>query len=204
MPTLRIAVLGSGAGSNFAAILQSIQAGALRAEVVLALSDNPGSPFVGLARRHHIPLRLLDCGPHPLRTTPASQQTLHDHLVAARPDVVVLAGFMRVLKDPSLAAFAGRILNVHPSLLPKFKGRHAVRDALASSDSVTGCTVHLVVPEIDAGRILAQSSVPILPSDTEHSLHSRIQQAEHSLLPQVLASWPALLSQTENPPSPSV
>lgn len=189
-PPLRIAVLGSGTGSNFAAILDAIQAGSLHAEITLALTDEPASSFLTLAKNHHIPTTIIDCGPHPLRTTDAAQQAIHDRLVAARPDVVVLAGFMRILKDPSLSAFSDRIVNVHPSLLPHFKGRHAVRDALASGHPTTGCTVHLVIPEIDAGRILAQATVPILPTDTQHSLHSRIKQAEHSLLPQVLATWP--------------
>lgn len=187
---LRIAVLGSGTGSNFAAILDAIHARTLRAEIVLALTDAPTSTFLTLAQNDHLPTAVIDCGPHPLRTTDASQQAIHDHLLAARPDVIVLAGFMRILKDPTLTTFADRILNVHPSLLPHFKGRHAVRDALASGQTTTGCTVHLVIPEIDAGRILAQAPVPILPTDTEHTLHTRIKQAEHTLLPQVLSTWP--------------
>lgn len=189
-PPLRIAVLGSGTGSNFAAILDAIHAGTLHAEVTLALSDQPNSAFLALAQADHLPTAIIDCGPHPLRTTEASQQAIYDHLLAARPDVIVLAGFMRILKDPTLTTFADRILNVHPSLLPQFKGRHAVRDALASGQTATGCTVHLVIPEIDAGRILAQASVPIRPTDTEQTLHARIKEAEHTLLPQVLAAWP--------------
>ena len=187
---LRIAVLGSGAGSNFAALLDAIHTGSLPAQVVLALSDEPGCRFLCLAEEHQIPTTVIDCGPHPLRTTTESQQAMHDRLQEARPDVVVLAGFMRILKEPSLTAFADRIVNVHPSLLPEFKGRHAVRDALASGASITGCTVHLVIPEIDAGRILAQATVPILPGDTEATLHARIKTAEHVLLPRVLADWP--------------
>jgi formyltetrahydrofolate-dependent phosphoribosylglycinamide formyltransferase len=189
---LRIAVLGSGAGSNFAALLDAIHSGALNAEVTLALTDESDSSFLLLAKQHHLPTAVIDCGPHPLRTTPASQQAIYDHLLDARPDVVVLAGFMRILKDPTLSAFADRVVNVHPSLLPQFKGRYAVRDALASGEPSTGCTVHLVIPEIDAGRILAQSSVPILPGDTESTLHARIKSAEHTLLPQVLAAWSLL------------
>ena len=187
--TLRIAVLGSGTGSNFAAILDAIRSGTLHAEVTLALTDEPASTFLTLAQSHHLRTAVIDCGPHPLRTTEASQQAIHDHLLAAHPDVIVLAGFMRILKDPSLTAFADRIVNVHPSLLPHFKGRHAVRDALASGQTTTGCTVHLVIPEIDAGRILAQAPVPILPTDTESTLHTRIKQTEHTLLPQVLSTW---------------
>lgn len=188
--SLRIAVLGSGTGSNFAAILEAIHARTLSAEIVLALTDTPTSTFLTLAQNEHLPTAIIDCGPHPLRTTEASQQAIHDHLFASRPDVIVLAGFMRILKDPTLTAFADCIVNVHPSLLPEFKGRHAVRDALASGQTTTGCTVHLVIPEIDAGRILAQATVPILPTDTEHTLHTRIKEAEHTLLPQVLSTWP--------------
>ncbi len=186
---LRLAVLGSGTGSNFSALLDAISQGTLKAEVALALSDEPDAPFLQLATTHQVPTAVIDCGPHPLRTPESAQQAIHDHLQAVQPDVIVLAGFMRILKEPSLSAFADRIINVHPSLLPQFKGRHAVQQALDAEVSETGCSVHLVNAEIDAGRLLAQATVPIVPGDTEATLHARIKQHEHRLLIEVLAAW---------------
>lgn len=191
-PPLRLGVLGSGEGSNFAAILDAIERGELNAEVVLALSDENGCGFIQQAARRGLNHALVDCGDHPLRTTPSCQQAIHDHLIEAGVEVVVLAGFMRILKEPVLSTFAGRIVNVHPSLLPRHKGRYAVRDALAAGDAETGCSVHLVTAEIDAGRVLAQAAVPILPGDDEASLHRRIKEQEHRLLPRVLNEWRAL------------
>jgi formyltetrahydrofolate-dependent phosphoribosylglycinamide formyltransferase len=104
-------------------------------------------------------------------------------------DVVVLAGFMRILKEPVISHYSGRIVNVHPSLLPKHKGAHAVQDALDAGDAEAGCTVHLVTAEIDAGAILEQGPVPVLPGDTATVLHDRIKQVEHVLLPKVLNEW---------------
>ncbi len=190
-PPLRVGVLGSGEGSNFSAILAAIESGELNAKITLALTDEPGSGFLKLAEERALPRAVVDCGPHPLRTTPDAQQEIHDRLAAAQVDVVVLAGFMRILKEPALTAFADRIVNVHPSLLPKHKGRHAVRDALAAGDAETGCTVHLVTSDIDAGSILAQATVPIQPGDTAETLHRRIKEQEHRLLPQVLREWHA-------------
>ncbi len=189
---LRLGVLGSGAGSNFAAILTAIEQGELNGEIALALSDEPDCGFLQQAAARGLPQAVIDCGPHPLRTTPSAQQELHDLMIASGVEVVVLAGFMRILKEPSLSAFAGRIVNVHPSLLPRHKGRHAVRDALAAGDAETGCSVHLVTAEIDAGRVLAQAAVSILPGDDEDSLHQRIKEQEHRLLPKVLNDWRAL------------
>jgi formyltetrahydrofolate-dependent phosphoribosylglycinamide formyltransferase len=186
---LRLAVLGSGTGSNFSALLDAISQGTLKAEVALALSDEPDAPFLQLATTHQVPIAVIDCGPHPLRTPDSAQQAIHDHLQAVQPDVIVLAGFMRILKEPTLSAFADRIINVHPSLLPRFKGRHAVQQALDAGVGETGCSVHLVNAEIDAGRILAQASVPILPSDTAVTLHARIKAQEHRLLIEVLSAW---------------
>jgi formyltetrahydrofolate-dependent phosphoribosylglycinamide formyltransferase len=186
---LRLGILGSGQGSNFAAILDAITSGQLHAEIALALTDTEDSPFMALAEKHRIPTALVDCGPNPLRTTAGAQQQINDCLLNAGVDVVVLTGFMRVLKHPTLTSFAGRIVNVHPSLLPRHKGRHAVSDALTEGASETGCTVHLVTAEIDAGQILAQGAVPILAGDTVETLHQRIKKQEHVLLPQVLQQW---------------
>jgi formyltetrahydrofolate-dependent phosphoribosylglycinamide formyltransferase len=187
---LKIAVLGSGVGSTFAALLNAIDTGALPAQIVLALSDNPDSSFIRLAQEHQLPSACVDCGPHPLRTPESAQQTLCEKLQAAAPDVIVLAGFMRIVKEPTLTTFANRIVNVHPSLLPQFKGRDAVQQALDAGVESTGCTVHLVTSEIDAGRLLAQATVAIAPGDTAETLHKRIQQEEQRLLIDTLSKWP--------------
>ena len=189
---LRLGVLGSGEGSNLLAIVQAIEAGELNAEVVVAVTDEKESGFLRLAAQRAIKHAVVECGDHPLRTTEASQQAIHDRLVEAGVEVVVLAGFMRILKEPTLSKFEGRIVNVHPSLLPRHKGRHAVREALAAGDAATGCTVHLVTVDIDAGRHLAQAEVAILPGDDEATLHQRIKEQEHRLLPRVLNDWRSL------------
>lgn len=186
---LRIGVLGSGDGSNFRAILSAITSGNLQADVAVAISDQSGSRFLQTAREAGIPAILVDGGPNPRRFDDAAQKEIADHLQRARVDVVVLIGFMRILKEPTLSLYADRIVNVHPSLLPKHKGANAPQLAIEAGDAETGCTVHLVTAEIDAGKILAQASVPVLPGDTPETLHLRIKEKEHKLLPQVLAEW---------------
>lgn len=176
----RIAVLGSGKGSNLAAILAAEASGALGAEVALVISDVRDSGVLRLAGERGI---FVDPGDHPKRLAAAAQKEIRDRLMAANVDLVVLAGFMRLLKAEVLEAFAGRIVNVHPSLLPKFKGVEAWRQALEAGESEAGCTVHFVTADVDAGEIIAQQSVPILPGDTPDSLHARIQEAELALFP---------------------
>lgn len=187
---LRLGVLGSGQGSNFQAILDAITSGRLNAEVALALSDQPDCAFLQTARAAGIEARYVDPGPQPRRLGDAAQKEIAEHLRRANVDLVVLAGFMKILRAPVLNAFADRIVNVHPSLLPQFKGANAPQQALDAGATESGCTVHLVTAEIDAGRILGQASVPVLPGDTAASLHDRIKQAEHDLLPRMLAEWP--------------
>lgn len=186
---LRIAILGSGEGSNFQAIVDAIQSGGLQAEIALALSDQADSGFLKIARQAGLHGQHVDGGPNPRRLSDAAQKEIAEHLQRANVDVVVLTGFMRILKEPVLSAFADRIVNVHPSLLPKHKGANGPELALLAGDTETGCTVHLVTAEIDAGRILAQAKVPIFPEDTPATLHARIKQEEHKLLPQALAEW---------------
>jgi formyltetrahydrofolate-dependent phosphoribosylglycinamide formyltransferase len=187
---LRLGVLGSGQGSNFKAILEAIATGRLDAEVVLALSDQADCAFLQTARDAGIEARHIDPGPQPRRLSEAAQKEIAEHLRRANVDLVVLAGFMKILRAPVLDAFADRIVNVHPSLLPQFKGANAPQQALDAGATESGCSVHLVTAEIDAGRILGQSRVPVLPGDTADSLHERIKEAEHELLPRVLAEWP--------------
>lgn len=188
-PPLRLAVLGSGHGSNFEAILKAISEGSLNAKVTAAISDIAECRFLQLAKTADLPAFHVDCGPEPLRTTAAAQKEIFEHLQRAGVDVVVLTGFMRILKDPTVDAWRGHIVNVHPSLLPKYKGRHAVKAALEAGEFETGCTVHLVTSEVDTGTILAQAKVPIKIGDTVDQLRQRIQAAEHQLLPTVLQQW---------------
>ncbi|MBB5039428.1 phosphoribosylglycinamide formyltransferase [Prosthecobacter dejongeii] len=186
---LRIGVLGSGEGSNLRAILAAITAGALQADISVALSDQADSKFLQIAREAGVPAIHVDGGANPRRFDDAAQKEIAEHLQRAQVDVVVLIGFMRILKEPTLSLYADRIVNVHPSLLPKHKGANAPQLAIEAGDTETGCTVHLVTAEIDAGRILAQATVPVLPGDTSEKLHARIKDQEHKLLPQVLAEW---------------
>lgn len=186
---LRIAVLGSGAGSNLRAIMGAVQAGTLNAEIVAAISDRADSGFLSIASDGGVHAVFVDPGSNPRKLGEAAQKEIYEHLERARVDVVVLAGFMRILKEPVITAYSGRIVNVHPSLLPKHKGANAPQYAIDARETETGCTVHLVTAEIDAGRTLAQASVPVLPGDTAEVLHDRIKKEEHKLLPRVLNEW---------------
>ena len=186
---LRIGVLGSGEGSNFQAIHQAIQSGRLDAVIACVISDKSDSGIMKMAQAACLPTFHVDPGPNPLRFPDPAQKEVCEHLKRADVDVVVLAGFMRVLKAPTLSEFADRIINVHPSLLPKFKGSNAVQRAIDAGELETGTTVHLVTAEVDGGRILAQAVVPIHIGDTAAALHERIKREEHKLLPKVLSEW---------------
>lgn len=179
----RLGVLGSGEGSNFGAILEAIDAGTLDAEVALVLSDVPGARILERARERGIPAEFVDPGDNPKRFRDEAQQTVADKFTAAGVDLVVCAGFMRRLKEPVLSRFAGRIVNIHPSLLPAFPGLKAWEQAVNAGVSETGCTVHLVDAGIDSGPILEQTAVPIHPGDTADDVRRRIQAAEHVLYP---------------------
>ena len=183
---LRVGILGSGKGSNCRAILERIRAGELKADARIVVSDFADAPILGIAREFGVPH--LHIAPGKFRTIlePAAEQELVRALQAADVELVVLAGFMRVLKSPMLDAFPRRIINIHPSLLPKFPGLEAWKQALAAGERVTGCTVHYVDAGIDSGDILGQREVPILPNDTPQSLHARIQVAERELYPEVI------------------
>ncbi len=186
---LRLAVLGSGAGSNLRALIAAIADKKLNAEIAIALTDQADSSFRETARAAGVPALFVDGGENPRKLSEAAQKEIFEHLERARVDVVVLAGFMRILKEPVISAYAGRIVNVHPSLLPKFKGANAPQLAIEDGELESGCTVHLVTSEIDGGRILAQAKVPVHIGDTAKKLHARIKAEEHKLLPQVLNEW---------------
>jgi phosphoribosylglycinamide formyltransferase-1 len=186
---LRLGVLGSGKGSNFRAIMEQITSGRLQAEVRIVISDVESAGILSLARDFQIPSLYLRPGRFRTKLEPEVEQDLVRLLREADVEVVVLAGFMRMVKEPLLTAFPNRIINIHPSLLPKYPGLAAWKQALEAGEKVAGCTVHLVDRGMDTGKILAQSSVPILPDDTPERLHARIQEAEHVLLPKVIAEF---------------
>ena len=187
MKSLPIGILGSGKGSNCRAILERICDGMLRADVRLVASDNIDAGILDVAREFGVPNVFLPPGKFQTKLAPESEEALVEMLREEGVELVVLAGFMRILKSPMLAAFPRRIINIHPSLLPKYPGLEAWKQALAANEQATGCTVHYVHAEIDHGAVIAQREVPILPNDTAESLHARIQIAEHELYPQVIA-----------------
>jgi phosphoribosylglycinamide formyltransferase-1 len=186
---LPIGILGSGKGSNCRAILERTRSGELAAEVRVVISDVFDAPILDIAREFSVPNAYLPPGRFRTRLEPEAEVQLAQMLRHAGVELVVLAGFMRILKSPMLEAFPRRILNIHPSLLPKFPGLEAWKQALEAGETVTGCTVHYVDEKVDHGEIIAQREVPILPSDTPETLHARIQVAEHELYPQVIADF---------------
>jgi len=181
-----IAILGSGKGSNCRAILQHIRDGKLSAEVKVVISDVLGAPILDIAREFGVPNTYLPPGRFRTRLEPAAEAELVEMLQEAKVELVVLAGFMRVLKEQMLSAFPRRIINIHPSLLPKFPGLEAWKQALVGGEKVTGVTVHFVDEQIDHGDVIAQRAVPVLSGDTPETLHARIQTVEHILYPEAL------------------
>lgn len=186
MSKIRLGVLGSGKGSNFRAILEAIQAGQIDAEVAVVLSDVPGAGILQYATEAGLRAEEIVEPKFRTRLSPEVEEGLVRTLKEAGVDLVVLAGYMRMVKSTTLDAFPRRVINIHPSLLPKFPGLEAWKQALEAGESVTGCTVHYVDSGMDTGEIIAQESVPVLPDDTAASLHARIQVAEHHLYPAVV------------------
>jgi len=188
---LALGILGSGKGSNCRAILEQIRDGKLPAEARLVLSDVFDAGILDIAREFNVPNAYLPPGNFRTRLEPAVEAELVRLLQQAGVELVVLAGFMRVLKEPMLAAFPRRIINIHPSLLPKFPGIEAWKQALAAGEKITGCSVHYVDAGIDSGEVIGQRKVPVLGDDTPESLHARIQIAERELYPEVIAQFAA-------------
>jgi phosphoribosylglycinamide formyltransferase-1 len=186
---LPIGILGSGKGSNCRVILERIRSGGLAAEARVVISDVLDAPILEIAREFSVANVYLPPGQFRTRLEPEAEEELVKMLREAGVHLVVLAGFMRVLHAPMLKAFPRRIINIHPSLLPKFPGLEAWKQALAASETVTGCTVHYVDEKIDHGQIVAQREVAILPNDTPETLHARIQIAERELYPSVIAEF---------------
>jgi len=183
---LRIAVLGSGKGSNCQSILDAIAAGTLNGRIVCVLSDAPDAPILERARRAGIPAEFISGAPFKTKLEGAAEQRYIDALQRHGAEVVALAGFMRIVKSGLLAAFPRRILNIHPALLPAFPGVESWKQALAYGAKVAGCTVHIVDQGTDTGPIVLQRSVPVLDDDTPASLHARIQVEEHRAFPEAL------------------
>lgn len=184
----KIVLLGSGRGSNAEAVLEAQHAGRLgRARVAGILCDQPGARILELGPRFAVPALYLDAAPFKTKLEGEAEQRYIAQIRAWEAELVVLAGFMRVIKGGFLAAFAGRIINLHPSLLPAFPGLDAIKQAFEARVPITGCTVHSVTAQVDAGRILRQTQVPISPDDTLESLAAKVHAAEHVLLPSVIA-----------------
>ena len=189
MKRLPIGILGSGKGSNCRAILERIRSGNLAAEARIVISDVLDAPILEIAQEFSVANAYLPPGQFRTRLEPEAEDELVNMLREAGVDLVVLAGFMRVLHAPMLKAFPRRIINIHPALLPKFPGLEAWKQALVAGEKVSGCTVHYVDEKIDHGEIIAQREVPILLEDTPESLHARIQIAERELYPAVIAEF---------------
>lgn len=185
---MRVVILGSGRGSNAEAILQAQQAGRLgRARVVQIFADKPDAGILALGPRFGVPADFLDAAPYKTKLDGAAEQHYIAAILSCQPDLVVLAGFMRVLKMPFLSMFEGKIVNLHPSLLPSFPGLDGVGQAFRRGVKITGCTVHYVTAEVDGGPILDQAAVRIEETDTVETLAQKVHAAEHALLPAVIA-----------------
>ena len=183
--TLKLGVMASGSGSNFEALMAVINQGQLNAQVQIVIYNNPTAKVKERAERWQVSSVLLD---HRLFN---SRELLDQAIVTTLKDYgvdwVIMAGWMRIVTPVLLTAFPQRVINIHPSLLPSFRGVRAVEQALAAGVKVTGCTVHYASAEVDSGPIIAQAVVPILPDDTSDSLHARIQIQEHQIFPRAIA-----------------
>ncbi len=178
---LRVAVLISGSGTNLQAIIDAVAAGDLNAELVAVISDNPDAFGLQRAADANIAAQHIAFDEFADRTD--YDTALHEQLLNINPDLVVLAGYMRIIADRTVEQYAGRMLNVHPSLLPAYPGLNTHRRALEANEQWHGTTVHFVIPELDAGPPVLQYRVKIHPHDTEHSLRARVQKGEYRIYP---------------------
>jgi phosphoribosylglycinamide formyltransferase-1 len=184
----RLGVLGSGKGSNFVAIAIACATGKIPAEVGIVLSDVESAGILTRASERKIPAHFIPPGEYRTKLDESAERAFVEAMQMLQVDLIVLAGFMRVLKGEFLRVFEGRIVNLHPSLLPSFPGLEAWKQALDHGVKLTGCTVHFVDAGVDCGPIIGQQSVPVLDNDTPEMLHHRIQAAEHELYPKCIAA----------------
>lgn len=184
-PPLKLGLMASGSGSNVEAIAHAIAEGKLNAQMQVLVYNNPTAKVAARAERLGIAKVLLNHRDYPSREAldQAIVETMQQHDV----DWVIMAGWMRIVTQVLIDAFSGRILNIHPSLLPSFPGAHAIEQALAAGVKITGCTVHHVELKVDSGPIIMQAAVPVLPDDTPETLHQRIQVQEHHIFPLAIA-----------------
>lgn len=183
---LRLGVMASGSGSNFEAIANAIDSGQLNAKVQVLIYNNPGAKVCERAQRFNVPAIL-----HNHRNATSREALDHqivETLRAHNVECVAMAGWMRIVTPVLINAFPNRILNIHPSLLPSFKGIRAVEQALEAGVKIAGCSVHRVVAAVDSGEIIAQAAVPVLPGDTPGTLQARIHLQEHRIYPQAIAA----------------
>lgn len=181
---MRCAVLASGRGSDFQAVCDAVAAGTCPVELVRLITDNPVAPAIERAARAGVPVTVVDPALHPDRA--AYEAALREAMEASGADLFVLAGYMRLLAPGTVAAFAGRIINIHPALLPAFPGLGAPTQAVDHGVRFSGCTVHFVNEEMDAGPIILQACVPVLEEDDADSLAARILVEEHRVLPEAI------------------
>ena len=184
-PTVKLGVLISGSGTNLQAIIDAILRGDLKAEIRIVISNRADAQGLERARRHGIETAVIDHRKFP------SREDFDRALLAALRDrsveLVALAGFMRLLSSVMLDAFSGRIMNIHPSLLPSFPGIHGPKDAIEHGVKIAGCTVFFVTPGVDVGPVIIQAAVPVLPGDDEDRLAARILQQEHRIFPRAIS-----------------
>jgi phosphoribosylglycinamide formyltransferase-1 len=181
---LKIGVLASGRGSNFQAIIDEIEAKRLQAKIEILIVDNPSAYAIERAIKHRIPYLYIN--PKDFPTKEAFYEKIRDELITRGVELVVLAGFMRIVRKPLLDAFPNRIMNIHPALLPSFPGLHGQKQAVDYGVRISGCTVHFVDEGVDSGPIIIQAAVPVHPDDTEESLSERILKLEHKIFPEAI------------------
>ena len=184
--TIKLGVLGSGSGSNMQAIIDAIDSGELNAEIVLVMSDHENAYILERARKAGLPAEVIDCGGFKSKFPDDKQSLVAQKLKSAGVDIVCLAGFMRLVKQPMLDIFPDRILNIHPSILPAYPGLMAWKQAVEDGATESGCTVHYVDAGMDTGPVISQAKVPVIKGDTAETLHARIQIQEHTLYPSAI------------------
>lgn len=181
---MKVGVLVSGRGSNLQVLINAYNEGKIKGEIALVISDNPQAYAIERCKRHGIKYAVVER--REFKSKLEFESRMLELLKEKGVELVVLAGFMRVLSGEFLKAFTMRVINIHPSLIPAFQGLHAQRQALEYGVKLTGCTVHFVSEELDNGPVIIQACVPVLPQDTEESLSQRILEFEHKILPQAV------------------